>query len=180
MSNTSVSKTKTTRAVALGILSLGTFFGGYAASAATIPQGDITFCVNKKSGVVRQVAKCSTSEKSVSIQGGGNGEIKLITKHIFPASTTSATAMSAECPTSTPLFLGVTAFIPKPSNYFLGEIDDRGVQSILKVGPTPGRINYSSQNSTATLRITTPLSEKLEIYTITSCANPKTVTTITY
>lgn len=183
MENRNSNKTKALRVIGLGVLSLGIFFGGYAASAATAPQGDINLCVNKKSGAIRQVAKCSSAEKTVTIQGGGNGEIKLTTKHVFPATTSirdSWRGSAAVCPSSAPLFLGVNAFIAKPSIYSLGEINDAGRQSISKVGSGPGEIRYSAQDSSATLLIYGPLTEKLEIYTTTSCANPKNVTTITY
>lgn len=183
MNNWNSNKSRSIRVIALGGLSLGIFFGGYAASAATTPLGDITLCANSKSGAIRQVAKCSSAEKTITIQAGGNGEIMLTTKHIFPATSSardSWRASAAVCPTSAPLFLGVKAFIAKPSIYSLGEINDAGRQSIFKVGTGPGEIRYSAQESSATLLIYGPLTEKLEIYTITSCANPKNVTTINY
>ena len=178
MIKSNLDRSKTLRIICLGLLPLGIFFGGYAASAATAPQGQINVCVNKKTGAMRQVAKCSNLENSVALQAAGAGTINLITKHVFLAKGGSI-ADTPQCPAGAPIFLGNRAFMVTGGEnpFSLTDIDSRGVQLITNA---PGSsITYNTKNSSARIKVVAPRAD-LVLYMITSCAALNQVTTIKY
>lgn len=183
--NSNMNRSMTLRIICFGLLPIGIFFSGYAASAATAPQSQINVCVNKKTGDMRQVAKCSNLENSVALQAAGSGTINLIAKHVFPVerSQSQITATPPVCPASAPIFLGNRAFIAEGSQYWLSDLGmagSRSVQNINGSGFTPGEIWYTSKNNSATVKVNTPLPEKLELYLITSCMGANQITTVKY
>jgi hypothetical protein len=176
------------RLATLVILLTALFVGGYAASAATTPQSGVKVCVNKKTGVMRQASTCTKLENTVTLQAAGTGDVRLVTKHVFPIqpSDQNIAGVSPECPATTPALVGNEVFMPKNSVFSLSAMTADGWRGIRSSGNSFGRVVYSKEDGSISIRVslipvgTAPRPAKIEIYTITTCAPLTQAKTINY